>query len=289
MPKAMKISEILTNTRRSLSFEVFPPKSDSSFESVREATERIASLSPSFMSVTYGAGGGTSKYTLAIAKEIREKYGVPSLAHLTCVSSSKETVRTRIRDMKELGIENVMALRGDIPDGMEIASRDYRYAVELVKELKEAGGFCVGGACYPEGHPESKSLDEDISRVKEKVDSGLDFLTTQMFFDNSLYYRFLDRAEKTGINVPIVPGIMPITSVMQIERVVALSGSFLPKEFLSMVEKYGSDPVSMKNAGIEYATRQSESLFSYGVKNVHVYSMNKPDMARQILENLKIK
>ena len=285
----MKISEILTNTRRSLSFEVFPPKSDSSFESVREATERIASLSPSFMSVTYGAGGGTSKYTLAIAKEIREKYGVPSLAHLTCVSSSKETVRARIRDMKELGIENVMALRGDIPDGMEMASRDYRYAVELVKELKEAGGFCIGGACYPEGHPESKSLDEDIFRVKEKVDSGLDFLTTQMFFDNSLYYRFLDRAEKAGINVPIVPGIMPITSVMQIERVVALSGSFLPKEFLSMVEKYGSDPVSMKNAGIEYATRQSEGLFSYGVKNVHVYSMNKPDVARQILENLKTK
>ena len=285
----MKISEILTNTRRSLSFEVFPPKSDSSFESVREATERIASLSPSFMSVTYGAGGGTSKYTLAIAKEIREKYGVPSLAHLTCVSSSKETVRARIRDMKELGIENVMALRGDIPDGMEMASRDYRYAVELVKELKEAGGFCIGGACYPEGHPESKSLDEDIFRVKEKVDSGLDFLTTQMFFDNSLYYRFLDRAEKVGINVPIVPGIMPITSVMQIERVVALSGSFLPKKFLSMVEKYGSDPVSMKNAGIEYATRQSESLFSYGVKNVHVYSMNKPDVARQILENLKTK
>lgn len=289
MPKSMKISEILTNTRRSLSFEVFPPKSDSSFESVREATERIASLSPSFMSVTYGAGGGTSKYTLAIAKEIREKYGVPSLAHLTCVSSSKETVRARIRDMKELGIENVMALRGDIPDGMEMASRDYRYAVELVKELKEAGGFCIGGACYPEGHPESKSLDEDIFRVKEKVDSGLDFLTTQMFFDNSLYYRFLDRAEKVGINVPIVPGIMPITSVMQIERVVALSGSFLPKKFLSMVEKYGSDPVSMKNAGIEYATRQSESLFSYGVKNVHVYSMNKPDVARQILENLKTK
>ena len=289
MPKEMKISEILTNTRRSLSFEVFPPKSDSSFESVREATERIASLSPSFMSVTYGAGGGTSKYTLAIAKEIREKYGVPSLAHLTCVSSSKETVRARIRDMKELGIENVMALRGDIPDGMEMASRDYRYAVELVKELKEAGGFCIGGACYPEGHPESKSLDEDIFRVKEKVDSGLDFLTTQMFFDNSLYYRFLDRAEKAGINVPIVPGIMPITSVMQIERVVALSGSFLPKEFLSMVEKYGSDPVSMKNAGIEYATRQSEGLFGYGVKNVHVYSMNKPDVARQILENLKTK
>ena len=289
MPKEMKISEILTNTRRSLSFEVFPPKSDSSFESVREATERIASLSPSFMSVTYGAGGGTSKYTLAIAKEIREKYGVPSLAHLTCVSSSKETVRARIRDMKELGIENVMALRGDIPDGMEMASRDYRYAVELVKELKEAGGFCIGGACYPEGHPESKSLDEDIFRVKEKVDSGLDFLTTQMFFDNSLYYRFLDRAEKAGINVPIVPGIMPITSVMQIERVVALSGSFLPKEFLSMVEKYGSDPVSMKNAGIEYATRQSKGLFGYGVKNVHVYSMNKPDVARQILENLKTK
>ena len=280
----MKISKILTQNGKRISIEVFPPKTDSSFESVRSATEEIASLAPSFMSVTYGAGGGTSKYTLEIAKNIMEKYSVPSLAHLTCVSSTRETVRSRIEDMKTAGIKNVMALRGDIPRDMDSYPRDYQYAYQLVEELRHSDGdFCIGGACYPEGHPESGSAKDDIINLKHKVDSGLDFLTTQMFFDNSLFYNFVDKATSAGISLPIVPGIMPITSVTQIDRVVALSGSYIPKEFLLLVERYEHDPISMKQAGIQYAIEQIDDLFRNTVNNVHLYSMNKPEVARAIL------
>ena len=284
----MKITDIIKCGGKRLSFEVFPPKSSSSFESVRLATEEIAALSPSFMSVTYGAGGGTSKYTLDIARNIHEKYSVPSLAHLTCVSSTKETVAERIYDMKMAGIRNVMALRGDIPKDMEDCPRDYKYAYQLVEELRSADAdFCIGGACYPEGHPESGSKEADIINLRHKVDCGLDFLTTQMFFDNSLFYDFMSRAVGVGINLPVLPGIMPITSAMQIDRVVALSGCYLPKDFLTMVDKYSSDPVAMKQAGIDYATRQIQDLLAQGVRNVHVYSMNKPDVARAILNNCR--
>lgn len=281
-----KITEIFNRRGYSLSFEVFPPKTSSSFESVREATERIASLSPSFMSVTYGAGGGTSRYTLDIAKNIQEKYGVATLAHLTCVSSTKETVRQRIADMKAAGIANVMALRGDIPAVMEDLPRDYKYAVELVRELREAGDFCIGGACYPEVHPESQSPESDIIHLKEKVDAGLDFLTTQMFFDNELYYSFVERARAAGISLPIIPGVMPITRANQVERAITLSGSYMPRRFISLVESFGADPAAMEQAGIAYATDQIIDLFANGVKNVHVYSMNKPEVARAILNNL---
>ena len=278
-----KISDIFNRRGYSLSFEVFPPKSSSSFDSVREATERIASLSPSFMSVTYGAGGGTSKYTLDIAKNIQEKYGVSTLAHLTCVSSTKETVRQRIADMKAAGIVNVMALRGDIPEGSIDSPREYKYAIELVRELREAGDFCIGGACYPEGHPESESLASDIIHLKEKVDAGLDFLTTQMFFDDGLFFDFVARASMAGIEPAyIFPGIMPITSVSQVDRVVKLSGCHMPKKFTDMIDKYGSDPESMRQAGINYAIEQTAILFQNGFKNVHIYSMNKPDVAAEI-------
>ena len=283
----MKVSKILENGALSLSFEVFPPKTDTSFESVKEATEQIASFSPSFMSVTYGAGGGTSKYTLEIAKNIQEKYGVPTLAHLTCVSSTRETVRERIEDMKAAGIRNVMALRGDIPSGMENAPREYSYAIELVRELRESGGdFCIGGACYPEVHPESINAENDLMHLREKADAGLDFLTTQMFFDNELYYRFLDRARGAGISLPIIPGVMPITKANQVERAIQLSGSFMPRRFLSLVDRFGSDPFAMQQAGIAYATDQIIDLFANGVTNVHVYSMNKPQVARASLDNL---
>ena len=284
----MKVTDIINNGGKRLSFEVFPPKSSSSFESVRLATEEIASLSPSFMSVTYGAGGGTSKYTLEIARNINEKYSVPSLAHLTCVSSTKETVAERISDMKMAGIKNVMALRGDIPKDMENCPRDYRYAYQLVEELRHADAdFCIGGACYPEGHPESGSKEADMINLRHKAECGLDFLTTQMFFDNSLFYDFMSRAVGAGIDLPVLPGIMPITSAMQIDRVVALSGCYLPKDFLAMVDKYSADPVAMKQAGIDYATRQILDLLAQGVRNVHVYSMNKPDVARAILNNCR--
>ena len=283
----MKISEILAIDKAKISFEVFPPKTTSSFESVREATEKIAALCPSYMSVTYGAGGGTSRYTLDIAANIEKKYNLPTLAHLTCVSSTRETVEAQIYEMARLGIQNIMALRGDIPSDMKDIKREYNYAVELVGQIRGYGDeFCIGGACYPEVHPESKSGEDDLFHLKEKVDAGLDFLTTQMFFDNGLYYRFLDSARGKGINLPIVPGIMPITARGQVERAVGLSGSYMPPDFLHLVDKYGDDPASMKNAGLEYATRQIADLFDQGVKNVHVYSMNKPDVAERILHNL---
>ena len=284
----MKIKDLLKRNGLFLSFEVFPPKTESSFESVKSATEEIAKLKPSFMSVTYGAGGGTSKYTLDIAKNIKNLYGVPTLAHLTCVSSTRKTVHERIEDIRNAGIENVMALRGDIPKEMENDDRsswDYRYAIDLIHELKDAN-FCIGGACYPEIHPESSTQADDIKRLKEKVDAGCDFLTTQMFFDNNLLYNFLYKIREAGITVPIIPGIMPITNANQLERAISLSGSFVPQRFKSLVDKFCSDPLAMKQAGIAYATDQIIDLYANGIKNVHVYSMNKPDVAQKIQANL---
>jgi methylenetetrahydrofolate reductase (NADPH) len=286
----MKISEIVNDNKPSISFEVFPPKTDSAFESVKTAVDEIAALKPAFMSVTYGAGGGTSKYTLDIAKEIKEKYDVPSLAHLTCVSSSKETVKQRIEDIKKAGIENVLALRGDIPEGMINSDRskwDYHYAYELVKELKtSAPELCVGGACYPEVHPDSMNKKSDIEHLKEKANAGCEFFTTQMFFDNNLLYNFMYRIREAGINTPIVAGIMPITSANQVERAIKLSGSFMPQRFISLVDKFGNDPKAMMQAGIAYATDQIIDLFANNITNVHVYSMNKPEIARRIMNNL---
>lgn len=286
----MRLSEILEKGRLSLSFEVFPPKTDTSFDSVRQATEKIAELRPSFMSVTYGAGGGTSRYTLDIAKNIKERYGVPTLAHLTCVSSTKETVHEKIQQMRDAGIENVMALRGDLTPELEQSDRSkwaYRHAVDLIRDIRESGAdFCIGGACYPEIHPESANQKEDIKYLKEKVDAGCSFLTTQMFFDNNLLYNFLYKIREAGITVPIIPGVMPITNGNQVERAIKLSGSFMPQRFKSLVDKFGTTPAAMKQAGIIYATDQIIDLFANGITNVHVYSMNKPDVAAQIQANL---
>ena len=286
----MKLTELFQNDRHYLSFEVFPPKTDTAFESVKTATEAIAELHPSFVSVTYGAGGGTSRYTLDIARNIKEQHGVPTLAHLTCVSSNRETVRQRICDMKEAGIRNVMALRGDLTPEMEGADRSgwvYRHAVDLIHELRDSDAdFCIGGACYPEIHPESANQKEDIRYLKEKVDAGLSFLTTQMFFDNNLFYNFLYKIREAGITVPVIPGIMPITAAGQVERAIKLSGSFIPQRFKSLVDKFGHNPAAMKQAGIAYATDQIIDLYANGIGNVHVYSMNKPDVAEKIQSNL---
>ena len=286
----MKLSKLFGENKLSLSFEVFPPKTDTSFESVKHATEEIAKLKPSFMSVTYGAGGGTSRYTLDIAKNIKESYGVPTLAHLTCVSSTKETVKTKIEEIKAAGIENIMALRGDLTPELEKSDRSgwaYRHAVDLIRELKESGeDFCIGGACYPEIHPESENQREDIKYLKEKVDAGCSFLTTQMFFDNNLLYNFLYKIREAGITVPVIPGIMPITNANQVDRAIKLSGSFMPQRFKSLVDKFGHSPEAMKQAGIAYATDQIIDLFANGITNVHVYSMNKPDVAQKIQSNL---
>ena len=286
----MKIIDILKQDTLSMSFEVFPPKTDAAFDSVKTATEEIAALSPSFMSVTYGAGGGTSAYTLEIARNIEAKYAVPMLAHLTCVSSTREMVAERIEAMKAAGIQNVMALRGDLTAEMEGKDRSgwaYRHAVELIRELVESGGdFCIGGACYPEVHPESVNQKEDIAHLKEKVEAGCQFLTTQMFFDNNLFYNFLYKVREAGITVPIVPGIMPITNAKQVERSIKLSGSHMPQRFKSLVDKFGDDPAAMKQAGIIYATDQIIDLYANGISNIHVYTMNKPDVAAQIQRNL---
>ena len=286
----MKLSDHFEKQQLSLSFEVFPPKTSSSFETVKHATEAMALLHPAYMSITYGAGGGTSQYTLDMAKHIQDTYGITTLAHLTCVSSTRETVRTRIQELREAGIENVMALRGDLPAemvGQDRSHWDYRYAVDLIRELKESGAdFCIGGACYPEIHPESASQAEDIQHLKEKVDAGLSFLTTQMFFDNNLLYNFLYKIREAGISVPVVAGIMPITNANQIDRAIKLSGSFMPQRFKTLVDKFGSDPFAMRQAGIAYTTEQIIDLYANGITNVHVYSMNKPDVAAKIQSNV---
>ena len=285
----MKIIDTLNNGKFNLSFEVFPPKTDTAFDSVKQATEKIAELQPSFMSVTYGAGGGTSRYTLNIATEIKERFGVSTLAHLTCVSSTRETVHARIADMKRAGVQNVMALRGDIAEGMayDPETMPYRHAVDLIRELKESGAdFCIGGACYPEVHPESADQRDDIRHLKEKVDAGCEFLTTQMFFDNNLLYNFLYKIREAGITVPVVAGIMPITNANQVERAIKLSGAYVPQRFKSLVDRFGDDPKAMRQAGIAYATDQIIDLYANGVNNVHVYTMNKPDIARKIQANV---
>jgi methylenetetrahydrofolate reductase (NADPH) len=283
----MKLTELFARGRTTLSFEVFPPKTSDKYDSVKEATEAIAKLSPAFMSVTCGAGGSTEGFTVSIAKNIQDKFGVMPLVHLTCVSSSKENIRESLAKIKEAGIRNILALRGDMPayEGAVI-HRDFIHASDLVAEIKRFGDFCVGGACYPEGHPESPNLDDDIENLMKKVDAGCDFLTTQMFFDNNIFYSFLEKLEKKGINVPVNPGIMPITNAKQIKRIFDLSGKTLPRRFAKIVEKFGEDPESMKQAGIVYATEQVIDLYASGIKNVHIYTMNKPDVAARVMDNI---
>ncbi|EOS41268.1 methylenetetrahydrofolate reductase [NAD(P)H] [Lachnospiraceae bacterium] len=283
----MKIIDRLNEDKIHISFEVFPPKTDAGFDKVLDATDKIAALKPSYISVTYGAGGGTSKNTARIASHIKEDLGVLSLAHLTCASSTKEEVRSVIANLKQLGIENILALRGDIPEGMIFPSEDrFRYAWELVEEIRKHGDFCIGAACYPEGHVENEHKADDIRYLKQKVDSGVDFLTTQMFFDNDIHYNFLYRIREAGITVPVLPGIMPITSATQMKRSQELSGTVFPRRFLALLDRFGGHPEAMMQAGIAYATDQIIDLLSNGVKNIHIYSMNKPDVAAKIMSNL---
>ncbi len=283
----MKLTEIFEKNRPSLSFEVFPPKTSDGFDSVKEATEKIAALSPSYMSVTYGAGGTTKGYTVKIAENIQKKYNVPTLSHLTCVSVTKELLRETADELKSAGIENILALRGDIPKDMNEVKTDYKYASEIIADIKSLGDFCVGGACYPEGHVESKNLTEDIMNLKIKTDAGCDFLTTQMFFDNNIMYNFLYRIREAGITVPVVAGIMPVTNGRQISRICSLSGTYLPRRFKTIVDKFGENTEAMTKAGIAYATEQIIDLIANGVNHIHVYSMNKPEVASGIKENLK--
>lgn len=282
----MKISDVLSQKKIILSCEVFPPKTDVDLKSVLSTVGKIADLSPDFISVTYGAGGGTSKNTVKIASHINE-LGANALAHLTCVSSTKEEVLIALQEMRESGIENVLALRGDIPPGANFPSPGhYRYASELVAQVKDFGGFCIGAACYPEGHVESENIEEDLLHLKQKVESGCDFLTTQLFFDNNALYSFLYRALAKNIHVPIIAGIMPVTSGKQIRRMCELSGATLPTRFRAIIDKFSDNPPAMKQAGIAYATEQIIDLIANGVRAIHLYTMNKPDIAASIIGNL---
>lgn len=283
----MRIIDIIQADKPGLSFEVSPPTNMMRYEEVKALIEKVAELKPDFMSVTYGAGGGTNDFTVPMAANLQDNWNVPTVAHMTCVSSTRERVRAQLDAMRAAGVNNVLAMRGDIPRNAPPREQwAYHYGVELVREVKEYGGFCIGGACYPETHPESPNQKEDIRYLKEKVDAGCDFLTTQMFFDNNVFYNFLYKIREAGITVPVVPGIMPVTNGKQIKKVAELSGAALPQRFKYIVDMFGGTPAAMRQAGIIYACEQMIDLYANGIPAIHVYSMNKPDVAAQIHTNL---
>lgn len=282
----MKISEIIKNKKVTVSFEVFPPKQWDKIESTKETVRQMSAYKPAWTSVTYGAAGTRSGFTQEIANEI-EKSGVTALSHLTCLTSTRDKIHEVVTELKDNNIENILALRGDIPQDFEFPGDQYfEHAYQLVQEIKTIGDFCIGGACYPEIHPESKNRVEDIEYLKQKVDCGVEFLTTQMFFDNDKFLNFYEMCRIKGINVPIIAGIMPITNANQIKRSIELSNSSVPKKFYRIMEKFGEDPASMKQAGIVYATEQIIDLMANGVYNIHIYTMNKPDVAGAIMNGL---
>ena len=283
----MKITDIIKNNEVTVSFELFPPREGTLLEEAKQIVSDTAKLKPSFISVTYGAGGGTSEHTVNIADEIQNVYGIPALAHLTCVSSDSSMVKKVLGQLKEKNIENILALRGDIPKDKDfVLTEDYKHASQLIEEIKRFGDFCIGGACYPEGHPESESLQKDLEGIKIKVDAGCEFLATQMFFDNNILYNYMFRLLKSGVDVPVLAGIMPVTNKAQIKRIISLSGTELPQRFIRLVDRFGNNPAAMRQAGIAYATDQIIDLIANGVNNIHIYTMNKPDIAGSIMKNL---
>lgn len=282
----MKVSKLLLDDKVTISCELFPPKQGAQLENYKAIVAKTAELKPAYISCTYGATGGTSDYTVEIADAING-HGIPAIAHLTCASSTKEKVASVIEQLRERKIENILALRGDIPENADFPlPNQYHHAIELITQIKEMGDFCIGGACYPEGHPEAKNIDEDLNYLKEKVDAGCEYLTTQMFFDNNIYYNFMYKALKKDIKVPVVAGIMPVTNASQVKRIISLSGNLVPAKFLNIVDRFGDNPDAMKQAGIAYATEQIIDLIANGANHIHIYSMNKPDVAGQIMDNL---
>ena len=285
----MKLIELLSSDKPTLSCELFPPKPGAALLDAPALVRRIAALHPAYISVTCSAGGsGNGGVTTAdMANEVQNINGITALAHLTCVAATRDEVRASLEDLKKLGIENILALRGDIPEGGAFPlPGGYRHASELMADIRDFGGFCVGGTCYPEGHPESESLYQDIDNLKYKIDAGCAFLTTQMFFDNNVLYRFLYKLRRAGIGVPVVAGIMPVTNAKQIQRIVALSGSKLPARFRAIIDRFSGSSAAMTQAGVAYATEQIIDLFANGVDHVHIYTMNKPEIAGRIMANL---
>ncbi len=244
----------------------------------------MAKLSPDFISVTYGAAGTTAKFTTELAEEV-EKNGVAAVAHVTCVSTDEESLDAYLKELSDNGIQNILALRGDMPQGRE-PKKVYTHASDLAKAIKAKGDFCIGGACYPEGHPEAATVSADIDALKIKAESGCEFFTTQMFFDNEIMYSFLSKFQRKGINIPVIAGIMPITNAKQLSRSVSLSGTTVPRRLREIVERFGENPAAMKQAGIAFATEQIIDLIANGVNNIHIYAMNRPDIAARILSNI---
>ncbi len=283
----MKISELLKSKEITISCELFPPKKGSELQKAHDLVREIAQLCPTFISVTYGATGGISEHTVNLANEAQNVNGITALAHLTCASSDRNKIQEVLGELKQNKIENILALRGDIPENADFPlPNQYRHASELIAEIRAFGDFCIGGACYPEGHPEAESVEADIDNLKRKVEAGCEFLTTQMFFDNNILYSFLYKALKKGIHVPVIAGIMPVTNVSQMKQIGALSGSVLPQRFRMMVERFADNSAALKQAGIAYATEQIIDLIANGVGHIHIYTMNKPDVAGAIMHNL---
>ena len=282
----MKIKDILATERPIVSFEVFPPKKDAPFSPVKDAVERLARQHPAFMSVTYGASGNAQANTVEVASFV-QSCDVPALAHLTCVAASRDRIADEVKALRAAGVENILCLRGDMPkDAAEPSPGHFRHAVDLIRALRQFH-FCLGGACYPECHPECPHIEEDIAHLRRKVDAGLDFITTQMFFDNNIFYRYLAKLRGHGITVPVIAGIMPVTNGRQIDRICKLSGTYLPSRFKSIVDRFGDSPPAMLDAGVAYATEQIVDLFANGVNAVHIYTMNKPEVAERIMVNLR--
>ncbi len=283
----MRITEKLMVKDQLISFEVFPPKTDSAFENIEWSVRELSAHNPDFMSVTYGAGGGTSQFTTKIASLIKNRLDTTALAHLTCASTPKEQIDNILDTLKENHIDNVLAMRGDIPQGYEKPQGEYyTYAYELVKHIKDYGYFDIGGACYPECHPECDSLEKDIENLKNKVDCGVDFLITQLFYDNDVFYSFLEKVRKKGIYAPVFAGIMPITNIKQIDRITCLSGTKLPSEVTDFLEKYKDNPQDLEKAGLDFAVNQINDLLLNGVNGIHIYTMNKPYVARTVLKGI---
>ena len=288
----MRIDELLATGRPSFSFEFFPPKTDEAVRQLSETVGELRALEPTFVSVTYGAGGSTREKTLEIVSHIKRDHGVESMAHLTCVGSSRDELRTVLDRLRDAGIENVLALRGDPPKGQKIFQRTaggFAHASELVAFIKDAYGdtFCVGSACYPEGHPEAHGLDHDLANLKRKVDAGCAFLISQLFFDNTFYFQFLERARTAGITVPIIPGLMPVTNTAQIERFTLMCGATLPPRLRLELDRRREDPAATAQLGVAYASAQAAGLLLGSAPGIHFYTLNRSSATRDIFAALR--
>lgn len=284
----MKIKELFKN-KPVVSLEIFPPKPDTPIDTVLNTIDALSDLKPAFISVTYGAGGSSKSHTVKIADIIKNKYNIEALAHLTCIGSSRADIDCVLEQLRKSNIENIMALRGDYPNGVIPASSEYtpyKYARDLIDHIKESGSFCIGAACYPEGHIECPDKVEDLKHLKLKADSGADFLITQLFFDNNLFYSFMEKLDILGVNLPVSAGIMPVINKKQIERITNLCGAAIPVKFRRILDKYGDNPEALKEAGIAYATEQIIDLLSSGADGIHLYTMNRPEIARKIVSHI---